>query len=258
MQRSNFYDQVRSCAIRKVSVVPGEPARAVLLDPNPAYKQVAYDPRVKCTVECDQELIIKNQLERPRLIFLYLVAVLNTDKRGDIVGDNIDIQYLQLSESVNSNFQKVAKNNPGFTSIQINKIEKKAENKDMSYLEIIPATLPLNPGLLANIEQYRQNTELVEGLWSMVDRETSTPMDIYYKKLEEAYANGTIQQAPQIAAPAQQAAPQIAAPTYQAPAQPAYQAPAQPAYQAPAQQVYQAQPVQSAPVALGDDDKLPF
>lgn len=207
MQKVQIGTKVRRLGIQRVSVAEGTKCRAVLLDENPRMKNIAYDPERKVRVEVDQDLCISHRLT-PIQNFYYLVAKVNTDLNGNVIGDNFTVEYLQLSQNLNNEFSDMVAEQGIPHSLTMSKVKQIGnDGRDFSYIKVIPGKdiLSSNPSLSAKIEELRNNQEFIEGCWSMIDVNTSITKEMYLKMLE-----GDAEQTPQPnALSAPKSAPQL-------------------------------------------------
>lgn len=147
-----------------------------MLDPNPAMKHIAYDDKLKRRVEVvSQSMCIKYKLS-PSPTFYYLVAKLNTDLNGNVIGDSFVVEYLQLSESINNEFADAIQEQGVGKSISLQKVKKTSgDGRDFSYIKPTNSMYGIddNPSLLKKINDLRNNKEFIDGCWKMIDAETS-------------------------------------------------------------------------------------
>ena len=206
MEHVTIGTRVNSLGINRTNCAEGGRCRAVLIDPNPCVKFIAYDEKRKRKVEVDQELVIKYGL-RPITNFFYLIAKCNTDMKGNIVDNDFVIEYLQLSESRNNEFADSVAETPDFTSISYTKVKQTGpDGKDFSYLKVIPSNYKVPDAILEKIKTFQDNPDNIRAMWALVDRTTS----ITGKEYEELLAQENGESAPQVAAP--QPAKQVSAP----------------------------------------------
>lgn len=201
MQQVQIGTRVKPLGIQRLSVGEGAKCRAVLLDPNPRMKYIAYDEAYKRRVEVDQDMVIKYGL-RPQATFYYLVAKLNTDLNGQVIGDQFTVEYLQLSENLNNELSDQIMEQGIPQSLSLQKVKKSANGRDFSYIKTTPSQMKIDGTLLQKVEELRNNQQFIDQCWSMIDASTSITKEQY----EQLLLNQPAQQpAPaQIAAPAQQ------------------------------------------------------
>lgn len=210
MEKVAIGTRVRPLGIQRLNVADGARCRVVLLDEDPRMKYIAWDDERKKRVEVDQNLVIRYGL-RPMTNFYYLVAKLNTDMNGNVVGDQFVIEYLQLSENLNNDLADAISENPNFTSFMLTKVAKKGpDGQDFSHIKVTPSSYKIDGRLLENLNKLRAETEAIETMWSMIDRATSMTAAEYIKLRE---GDDTAQ----IAAPAAAQPKQVAAPVDRAP-----------------------------------------
>jgi hypothetical protein len=214
MQQVPIGTRVSRLGIQRLSVGEGAKCRAILLDPNPRVKYIAYDENLRRRVEVDEEMCIKYAL-RPSTTFFYLVAKLNTDLNGNVIGDKFTVEYLQLSENLNNDLSDLIAEQGTPKSFSLTKVKKTGEGgKDFSYIKVTPSQQGFedNKSLHQNLDKLRETPNFIETCWAMIDADTSLNREQYEKLLANP------QGAPAIAAP--QARPQQQLPGAQAPKNP--------------------------------------
>lgn len=191
MEKVTIGTKVKPLGIQRLSVGEGQKCRAVLIDPNPCMKYIAYDNAHKCRVEVDQDMVIKYGLSASAT-FYYLVAKLNTDLNGRIIGDNFTVEYLQLSETLNNRLSDQITEQGIPASFSMNKVKKLGDGgKDFSHIEVTPSAVKPEGSLLQKIEELRANKEFIDKCWAMIDATTSISKEKYEKILaEEANPQG--------------------------------------------------------------------
>lgn len=185
--------QARSLGIPRLNCAEGTKCRAVLLDPNPRVKYMAWDESLRRNVEVDEDLMISYQL-KPYTAYFYLVGKLNTDLTGNVVDDKFSIEYMQLSDSINSDFSDSYNEMGGnITSIAISKVSKKTEKGDFSHLIVKGSNYNLSniPGLLEAVNQISQDPNKLESLWNIVDHASSLTKQQYLE-----LKNGAVLESP--------------------------------------------------------------
>lgn len=223
MQRVQLGSKVKPLGINRVDVAEGFQCRAILLDPDPQVAFIAWDETLKRKVEVDQDMVIKYGL-RPMTTYYYLVAKLNTDMNSNIVNNQFTIEYLQLSENVNSEFVDALNEMPNFTSLKLTKIKKVAEGRDYSYIKVIPSQVDIPEGLMKEIEAIRSTDGAIDAMWQLINASTSIKKDQYEKLLADpnAQVQGSQPLQPQVAAPQVKQRP-LPAPKQQVATKPATQ-----------------------------------
>lgn len=207
MQKVKLGTKVPALGINRLMVAEGVMGRAVLIDPDPRVKYIAYDESVKRKVEVTKELMIKYGLS-PSTVFFYLVGRLNTDMKGNIVSDDMVLEYVQLSENLNNEFAGTVTEMGGtFTSLAISKVKKTGnDGKDYSYLKVIPSNTPISAAIQQKVETLRSNPESIEAVWEMIDSTTSITPEAYEELKMRAGTQGQsmpmIESAPAYAPPA--------------------------------------------------------
>lgn len=185
MQRVKLGTKVNRLGINRLNVGEGTVCRAILLDADPQVKYIAYDEVRKRRVEVDQDMVLKYGL-RPMTTFYYLVAKLNTDQGGNVIGDKFTVEYLQLSENLNNEFADLIEEQGFPKSIQLTKIKKTGENgRDYSYIKPIPSQKAFeeNKSLWSKINELRKNKEFIGTCWQMIDMDTSMSKNQYIELL---------------------------------------------------------------------------
>lgn len=195
MKKVKIGTRVNRLGINRLQVGEGCICRALLLDPDPQVKYIAYDEARKRRVEVDQDMCIKYGL-RPMTTFYYLVAKLNTDQQGHVIGDKFVVEYLQLSENLNNELADLIEEQGMPKSFQLTKVKKVGEGgRDYSYVKPIPSQKDFNENksLWAKINELRNNSEFIAKAWQMIDMDTSMTKTQYLELL--ASENGQGQQA---------------------------------------------------------------
>jgi len=183
MQKIQLGTKVKALGISRSNVADGQTGRAVLLDPNPRFKYIAYDDKLKRRVEVNQDMVIKYGLS-PITYYFYLIGRLNTDLNGNVVGTKMVVEYLQLTESVNNEFADSIRALKGFSQLILNKVSKKGNNgTDYGYIKPIPSQEDLDPEITANIQKLRDEPGAIDAMWMLIDRNSSiTPAE--YEELK--------------------------------------------------------------------------
>lgn len=208
--------------INRSNVAEGFPGRAVLLGENCVFaKAQAYDDRIKRSIEVDQEAILKYRFDKVLTYYYILIARLNTDNRGNVVSDDVVIEYLRLSEKQWDDLTISMNEMGSFTSLLLTKVKKTGDDgRDFSYVEVKLSNYKEIPAAVsAKVEQMVQTENFVNSIWGMVDAATTITVEMYEQKLKEYYEelakkNGqpsNVMQAP-VTTPAP-AAPAIQAPS---------------------------------------------
>lgn len=206
--------KMESPNINRSNVAEGFPGRAVLLGENCVFaKAQAYDDRIKRSIEVDQEAILKYRFDKVLTYYYILIARLNTDNRGNVVSDDVVIEYLRLSEKQWDDLTISMNEMGSFTSLLLTKIKKTGDDgKDFSYVEVKLSNYKEIPqAVFAKVEQMVQTENFVNSIWGMVDAATTITVDMYEQKLKEYYeelAKKSGQPTNAIQAPAPQPVPQ--------------------------------------------------
>lgn len=165
---------VRSISIQRSAVSNGARGRAVLIDPSPRAIYLAYDNANKCAILADQDAVIKYRLT-PRTYYLFLLARLNTDMKGNQVGDEIVVEYLRLSDNIYEGFVDTYTEMDQVNSIILKPVTKKGQNgQDFSYVEPIPSKEAATDAVYDAIEKMD-----VEALWQLVQIDCGKTVEEY-------------------------------------------------------------------------------
>lgn len=200
--------------INRSNVAEGFPGRAVLLGENCVFaKAQAYDDRIKRSIEVDQEAILKYRFDKVLTYYYILIARLNTDNRGNVVSDDVVIEYLRLSEKQWDDLTISMNEMGSFTSLLLTKVKKTGDDgRDFSYVEVKLSNYKEIPAAVsAKVEQIVQTENLVNSIWGMVDAATTITVEMYEQKLKEYYeelAKKSGQPANAMQAPVPQPVPQ--------------------------------------------------
>lgn len=176
--------------INRSNVAEGFPGRAVLLGENCVFaKAQAYDDRIKRSIEVDQEAILKYRFEKVLSYYYILIARLNTDNRGNVVSDDVVIEYLRLSEKQWDDLTISMNEMGSFTSLLLTKVKQTGnDGKDFSYVEVKLSNYKEIPqAVFAKVEQMVQTENFVQSIWGMVDAATTITVEMYEQKLKEYY-----------------------------------------------------------------------
>lgn len=187
MEKVSIGTKVSRLGIPRLSVGEGFTCRAILIDQDPRMKHIAYDNARKCRVEVDQDMCIRFKL-RPAPTFFYLVAKLNTDLNGNVIGDKFTVEYLQLSENLNNEFSDNILEQGIPKSLQLTKVKKSGEGgKDYSYVKVVPSQRGFedNVSLWEKINQLRNNEDFINAAWAMIDADTSLNKQQYIELVSQ-------------------------------------------------------------------------
>lgn len=221
--------KMESVTVNRSNVADGIPSRALLLGEECIYgKQLAYDTRVKRSVEVDQEALIKYRFDNVYEYYYILIARLNTDMAGRVVSPDVTVEYLRLSANQYGELVTSMNEMKRFSSLLLQKVSKRGnDGKDYSYVEVKLSNYEDIPeAALAKVEQMANTPGFVDGIWALVDAQTSITVEEYERRLAELAKEEVASQ--------QIAAPQIAAPQTPRPAISAPQSAAALPHQAPA------------------------
>jgi len=194
MEKVKLGTRVTSLGINRANVAEGMKGKGILLEKDPRFKNLAYDESVQRYVEVDQDLVIKYRLN-PISKYYFLIARLNTDMKGQIIGDDFVIEYTQLSDTQYTEYLDGIEAIGGPTTpsgVLLTKVSKSVDGKDFSYVKTLPANIPMSENLKKKIKEIRVNKAALESMWIMVDSNTSITVTEYEKlKLEKAKEFGT-------------------------------------------------------------------
>lgn len=176
---------MKALGILRSNVADGCKGFGILIDKNPMFKNIAFDEKIKRAVEVDQDAVIKYNLQ-PRANYLFLIARLNTDMKGTIIGDDVTVEYLSLSQTLYNEYTDGVLAVGKCNAVMLTKVKKSADGRDFSYIKVQGANIKVTPELQAKIKEMRHNANLVSTLWQMVDSSTSMSITDYVAKLIEA------------------------------------------------------------------------
>lgn len=207
MEQVQLGTKVNRLGIQRISCAENQTCRCILIDSNPCMKHVAYDESVKRSVEVDQEMVLKYGL-RPSPTFYYLVAKLNTDLNGNVVGDKFTVEYIQLSENLNNEFADALREFGGVpASLAITKVKKMGEGgKDYSYIKVTASNYDptLDDSKLAEkIKALKENTTFIQQCWKMIDATTTISKQQYLEMLVKAKDTPSVPASPSKELPSQ-------------------------------------------------------
>ncbi len=102
--------------------------------------------------------------------------------KGNGIGDDIVVEYLQMAESTYKEYLDVVMelDKGAFNSLQLILEEKGT----FSYIKAKPAKIQVTDGLKAKIRELRNNPDMVDAMWEMVDMATSRTIEQYEAILE--------------------------------------------------------------------------
>ena len=189
MEAIQMGTKIKSIGINRANVADNAKGRAVLLDPNPRVKHVAYDNTIKRAVEVTQDDVIKYGFN-PRTNYYFLIARMNTDMEGTIVGDKIIVEYVQLAQSVYDEYIESLEENGKGNSILLKKVAK----GDYSYVTVKPSQQNLPQGVVEAVRAMRKDAAMLETMWQLVDKATSISVADYEKMLQAANGVAPVQQ----------------------------------------------------------------
>lgn len=180
MQELKFGSKVKSISILRSTVAENVKGRAIILTPNPRVKQVAWDPRVKRAIEVDQDAVIKYRLSS-RPMYYFLVARLNTDMKGNVIGDDFIIEYLALPDSVYSEFTDAC-DDQAIKPYAV--VLRKQAKGQFQYMKVTPANVEISDVLRNKIEALKNTEGVIDSMWKIVDLSTSISVKEYEEILK--------------------------------------------------------------------------
>lgn len=195
MEKIKIGQTAKKFGIPRCTCADGAKCRVALIDPDCVTKWIAYDEIARCYVEVTQEISQKYGL-KPKPIYLFMVAKLNTDLQGRIVGNQFSVEYLQLPGKTYEEFADTVTENPNFSTILLSKVKQKGDDgKDFSYLRATASAATIeDESLLAKLDELRNNVEFLEGTWAMIDSATSVSPEVYEMRLKGASVTDDMEQ----------------------------------------------------------------
>lgn len=189
--------KIESITINRSNVAEGFPGRAVMLGDNCVFgKILTYDDRIKRSVEVDQDAILKYGFDKVFTYYYILIARLNTDNRGNVVSDDVTVEYLRLSENQWDELTTSMNEMGSFSSLLLTKVTKKGSGgKDYSYVEVKLSNYSEIPeSVFAKVDKMVNTPDFIQNVWNMVDVATSISIQTYEEKLKEYFASQQNQQ----------------------------------------------------------------
>lgn len=208
----NMGGRIKSVSIQRsdVPAMKGALGRAILLDPCPRACNLGWDKATKTMVYCDQESAIRYKLQ-PRTYYIFLLGRLNTTLQGDVVGDDIIVEYLQVSDKVYEDFI-VAYNE--FPSVSTIALKKEATSPTYSYVKPLPSTYQIPEVYIKGIQDKLSRLDL-NVLWALLENNVAKSPEQYEEILRNAITNPNLSEADKREIASRSAgAPQIEAPAY--------------------------------------------
>ena len=202
MEKIKLGTRAKSLGINRTVCAAGCKSRAILLDEDPRYKYIGWDDKRKKRVELNQDLVIKYGF-KPMANYYYLIARLNTDMKGNVIGDDIIVEYLQLSENLNNDFADLVMENPDFNSLVLTLVKKSGpDGKDFSYIDVKTSNYQVSEEIINKVNALKENSEAIESMWRLIDATTSISAEEYEKLiLAEVGDSDSQNTAPRISAP---------------------------------------------------------
>lgn len=190
MENISFGERAKSATIDRANCADNVIGRAILLDPNPAVKNIAWvstfkgDTEIKRGVEVTQEQAVELRVI-PRVTYFFLIARLNTDMKGNVFGDDIKVEYLQLSANVYEDFCDSAQEMRGFTSIVLKKKVRKPGDT-YGFIQPSASQQEVPKSILEKVQKMRDTEGLLPAMWNMVDMASSITYKEWLKILTDS------------------------------------------------------------------------
>lgn len=182
MERIDFGMRSKAISIQRANCADNVMGRAILIDPNPAVKHIAWltankqdGTEIKRGVEVDQTQAIALKTI-PRTTYFFLIARLNTDLRGNVVGDDITVEYLQLSSNVYEEFCDSAKELKDFSHITLTKKVRKPGDT-YGYIKPSASQQDIPKSVVDKVNMMRNQEGFVAAMWQMVDMDSSMTLE---------------------------------------------------------------------------------
>lgn len=182
MQQISLGQRVRAISIPRTQVANGVKGRAIIIDPNPRVKQIAYDAERRRRVEVDQDACIKYHLTA-RVTYFLLIGRLNTDMKGNVVDSDMQVEYLSMSESTYNKFADSAVEMGDFSGLLLKK-ESRGDNDQYGFVLPTPSNAKIPQEIYDKVEKMRNTPGVVESIWQLIDQDTSLSLEQYEKLLE--------------------------------------------------------------------------
>lgn len=180
-----FGQRIEAVQIAKANVVKGFPGRALMLGPDCVMgKALYYDDRVKRTVEVTQDAIIKYHFDNVREYYYIAIARLNTDMQGNIVSNDIKVEYVRLTGDMYNDLCTQLRETPHYTSLLLEKVEKRGDDgKDFSWVKVSLSSVEIPQAVAARVQQLVETPGAVDSIMQMLDSQTSITIEEYEKRL---------------------------------------------------------------------------
>ena len=223
-QLINFGDRVQKIGIDRFDCAQDVTVKAMFVNYDRPYaRNMAYDETNKCYVECDKDMAIKYGLS-PKPRYYFLVAALQTDMNGNILGDKeVKVTYVNMSNNQYEHFLAASNNLDqwkGFvTLVKVKKNDGKG--KDIIYIEATPASSNaqgfkgISEKLAARLNQLAADENMLNTAVQLIDADTGLTKEQYEERLAQKAVGGQQPQAVQggntmyvTSQPAPQAIPQ--------------------------------------------------
>lgn len=169
--------RIKSATVGRAVVAENTRGRAILIDPNPRATYIAYDDSVKAAVYVDQESSIRLGLS-PNTYYLFLLGRLNTDMKGRIIGDEVVVEYLKLSDKQYEEFCEAYSEMDNVNSVVLKLESKKTQKGDFSFVKMTPSKEKPSQEVYEKI----QNLD-IEQLWKLVEVNCARSEEEYCKLL---------------------------------------------------------------------------
>lgn len=224
-QLVEFGATIQKPGIDKFDCATDVTVKALLINyARPYARNLAYDEVNKCSVECTKEMVLKYGL-RPSPRYFFLVAALQTDINGNIIGDKeVKVTFLSMSNNQYEHFLAASNNLDKWNGfVTLTKVQKKGKDgRDMSFVEATPASSNaqgfkgLSNALIDRLASLVKDEELLKNSVQLIDNATGLYEEKYLERVQQnklqlqqqqQQQGGEQQTQPQLQQP--QAAPQL-------------------------------------------------
>lgn len=190
----DYGSQIQKTEINKFDCAVGVEVKAMLINYSKPYaRNLAYDKKNKCSVECTEEVALKYGLiAKPR--YYFLVAAFQQDMQGNILGDTLsEITYLSMSNAQYEHFISASNNLDKWNGfVTLKKVQKKDdEGKDLSYIDASPASsnaqgfIGLSKVLISRIAELVKDETMIKRKFQLVDLKTGYYEDEYIERINQ-------------------------------------------------------------------------
>lgn len=193
-QLIKFGDTIQKEGIEKFDCAQGAVVKAFFVNYGSPYaRNMAFCEKVNRYVECDKEMVIKYGLN-PSPRYYFLVAALQTDMNGNILGDKeVKVTYLSMTNNQYEHFL-AASNNIGEWNgfVTLSKVSKKdGKGNDYSYIEAMPASNKaqgfnaISQPLMARLNELATNEKMILIATQLIDKATGLDKEQYEERLAQ-------------------------------------------------------------------------